>query len=137
MKRVVLAAVLACFLAPAVLEAQSLVISQNKCKMDKLADIQAFADSAWIPVAQELVNEGQLMGAGSAFHAWGDEWNVVYWYVAEDIPAFLSGWSELFSRVMEKYPDAMELSTDWCFEHKDSMYRVGPETEAPPMPPEP
>ncbi|UCG88011.1 MAG: hypothetical protein JSW71_05555 [Gemmatimonadota bacterium] len=135
MKRVMLIAILVCLVVPPAAEAQTLVISQNKCRLDKLEDIRAYADSVWIPIAQELVNEGSFAAVGSAFHHWGDEWNVVYWYTAEDIPAFLSAFSELFSRAEERYPDASDLFADWCFEHKDSMYRAGPET-GPPEPPQ-
>jgi hypothetical protein len=134
MKRIILATALACFVVPVTTEAQTLVVSQNKCMMDKLDDIRAFADSAWIPVAQELVNEGALAGAGSAFHHWGDEWNLVYWYTAEDVPAFLDAFSELFSRVQERFPGSAEQFQGWCFEHKDSIYRTGPTTEPPPEP---
>jgi hypothetical protein len=70
----------------AVAHSQTLVLQQNKCDLGKVGEIRAFVDSAFAPVAQELVNEGKIMGFHSAFHAWGDEWNVVYFYVAESIP---------------------------------------------------
>jgi len=132
MKRIALIAILVCLVVPTVAEAQTLVVSQNKCQLDKLGDIRAFADSAWIPIAQELVNEGRFAAVGSAFHAWGDEWNVIYWYVAEDIPAFVSAFSELFSRAEERHPSSFDQFAGWCFEHKDSMYSVGPQTGPPP-----
>lgn len=131
MRRIVLAAVLLFVVAPAA-HAQTLVVSQNKCKYDKMGEIRAFADSAWIPIAQELVNEGKFIAAGSAFHAWGDEWNVLYWYTAESISVFLEGWSELFSRSNERYPAGMQMFYDWCWEHKDSMYTAGGMTQPPP-----
>ncbi len=131
MRRIVLAAALLLLVAPAA-QAQTLVVSQNKCKFDKVGEIRAFADTAWIPIAQELVNEGKLQAAGSAFHAWGDEWNVLYWYTAESIAAFLEGWGELVSRANERYPDATQMFYDWCWEHRDSMYSAGASTEPAP-----
>ena len=133
MKRITFTLTLACMLVPVTVGAQTLVYSQNKCKLDKLAEIQAFADSAWIPIAQELVNDGALIGVGSAFHHWGDEWNVVYWYVAEDVPGFLDGFAQLYARSEERYPGSAELFMGWCFEHKDSFYRMGRMTSTPPQ----
>lgn len=78
MHRIILAVTLTCLAVPTIGQAQALVVSQNKCKSEHLGDLRAFADSAWIPIAQELVNEGKLIAAGSAFHSWGDEWNVIY-----------------------------------------------------------
>jgi hypothetical protein len=56
----------ALLLATSAAHAQTLVVSQNKCQFDKEDQIRAFADTGWIPVAQELVNEGKLIAAGSA-----------------------------------------------------------------------
>ncbi len=136
MHRIVLAVTLTCLAVPTIGQAQTLVVSQNKCKWEHEGDLRAFADSAWIPIAQELVNEGKLISAGSAFHSWGDEWNAVYWYTADDISAFLSAWSELVSRAQERYPNGIALFQDWCFEHKDSMYSVGAVTTPLPPPPQ-
>jgi hypothetical protein len=124
MRRILIAVGLLFIVAPAA-HSQTLVVSQNKCKFEKMGEIRAFADTAWIPIAQELVNEGKLLAAGSAFHAWGDEWNVLYWYTAESVSAFLEGWGELFARSNERNPDAMQMFSDWCWEHKDSMYSSG------------
>ncbi|MDH3457776.1 MAG: hypothetical protein OER90_13135 [Gemmatimonadota bacterium] len=129
---VALIAVLVCSVTVA--HAQTMVLQQNKCDMGKVGTIRAFVDSAFVPIAQELVNEGKIMGFHSAFHAWGDEWNVVYIYVAEDIPAFLNAFGEAFSRMTERYPEAMPMMRDWCFEHKDSFLSMGKMTEHAPMP---
>ena len=129
-----LLAVLILLLAPSVglAQANTLVVSQNKCDMAKLGDIRAFTDSAMVPIAQELVNEGKLVFYGSAYHAWGDEWNVIIYYGAESIPAFLSGFSELYARMVKKYPNAVRDFQSWCSEHKDTMYSNGKSTEPPP-----
>ena len=31
-----------------------------------------------------LVNEGKIFNYGMLTHSWGDEWNVVYYYVVEN-----------------------------------------------------
>ncbi len=123
MRRIIFAVVLLCLAVPTLASAQGvLVVSQNKCQLDKQSDIRAFADSATIPIAQELVNEGKLWAAGTAYHAWGDEWNVVNWYTAETMSGFLEAFSELIGRLSERYPTAIADWQSWCFEHKDSMY---------------
>lgn len=48
-----------------------MVVVQNKCALDKQGPLQRATDSLWFPIVQELVNEGKLTGAGSAFHSWG------------------------------------------------------------------
>ena len=131
MRRIVLAVALLFLVVPAA-HSQVLVVSQNKCKMDKQGEIRAFADSAWIPIAQELVNEGALNAAGSAYHLWGDEWNVVYWYTVESIPAFLEAFSEMIERSTERYPGWIAEWQSMCWEHKDSMYSAGAMTEPAP-----
>jgi hypothetical protein len=117
-----------------VAQAQTLILQQNKCDMGKIGELRAFVDSAFVPIAQELIDEGKIIAFQSAFHSWGDEWNVVYLYVAESIPAFLSAFSEVFSRMTERYPEAMPMMMDWCFEHKDSFLSMGKMTEPPPAP---
>ena len=89
------------------------------------------SDSSSRPIAQELVDEGMILGFAPAFHAWGDEWNVVYLYMAESIPAFLSAFGEAVSRMTERYPEAMTMFQDWCSEHKDSFLSLGEMTHSP------
>ena len=36
----------------------------------------------WLPIAQELVDEGAILGYGALRHHWGDEWNYVEWISA-------------------------------------------------------
>jgi hypothetical protein len=115
----------------AVAQAQTLVLQQNKCDFGQVGEIRAFVDSAFVPITQELVDEGMILGFAPAFHAWGDEWNVVYLYMAESIPAFLSAFGEAVSRMTERYPEAMTMFQDWCSEHKDSFLSLGETTHSP------
>ena len=78
----------------------TLVYSQNKCAIDK----------------QEQLHRG------------GDEWNVVLWYNAATIPAFLSAANELVSRVNQRHPTLFPQVTSWCTEHKDSFLALGKST---------
>jgi hypothetical protein len=110
--------------------AQTLVLSQNKCALDKQDQIRRMADSLWMPIAQELVNEGKLTSVGSAYHAWGDEWNVIVWYVAPTMNAFNTGFGELIARINQRHPTLLPQFTAWCSEHKDSIYTMGRTTTA-------
>ena len=117
-------------------EAQgTLVVSQNKCAADKQAQITRMLDSLWIPVGQELVNEGKLTGMGTASHLWGDEWNIVLWYTAATTQGFLDGFAELVRRVQQRHPTLMTQFMGMCTEHKDSMYSMGRSTVPPPAAP--
>ncbi len=129
MPRPLFLAMAAAVLATTAASAQgTLVVSSNKCAFNRQGEIRRMNDSLWIPVAQELVNEGRLIAAGSAYHAWGDEWNVVVWYTATDIPTFLSAASELFRRIGQRHPNYMTQMLSLCTEHKDSFYSVGAST---------
>lgn len=78
MRRFVTFLFVSLLLLPSTAQAQGvLIVSQNKCPLDKVPQIRQLTDSLWTPIAQELVNEGKLQAAGSAYHSWGDEWNVV------------------------------------------------------------
>lgn len=137
MRRILLfSAALALASSYSVAEAQTLVVSQNKCDLAKQGELRALVDSAFVPVAQEVVNEGKLEFFTSAYHSWGDEWNVVFYYVAEDIPAFLDAFGEMFSRMQERHPDFIGFFQGACSEHKDSFYSLGRRTSEPPSPPQ-
>ena len=114
-------------------DAQTMVFSQNKCAPDKQDQIRRATDSLWAPIAQELVNEGRLTSFGSAYHAWGDEWNVVIWYTAPSLEAFSSGFEELVRRLNQRHPNFLPQLLGWCSEHKDSIYTMG-RTTTPPTP---
>ena len=122
------------WLASTAVEAQgTLVVSQNKCALDKQGQLRQLSDSLWIPIAQELVNEGKLTAAGSAYHTWGDEWNVVVWYTASNITTFLSAFNELIARVNQRHPTLLPQFLSWCSEHKDSFYGQGRATTPAPV----
>lgn len=118
------------------LQAQGvLVVSQNKCANDKVPQIQRTNDSLFTPIVQELVNEGKLLGAGTAYHAWGDEWNVVVWYTAPNHQSFFDAFDEMFRRMQQRHPTVITQQMAWCTDHKDNMYRMGRSTTAAPSAP--
>lgn len=113
----------------------TLVVSSNICALDKLEQLHQMTDSIFLPVAQQLVNEGRLEAAGSAYHHWGDEWNFVLWYTAKDIPTFLAAFDEAVRRVTQRDPDFITRFQTSCSRHKDSFYTTGKSTTSPPSTP--
>lgn len=103
----------------------TLVVSQWKCDWDQLGHIAATTDSVLRPIWQELVDEGQLQSAGMFNHEWGDEWNVGFYYVADDKQTFFGAWDEFMRRMQEGHPDLPSL-TEYCGEHRDNIYMLGP-----------
>ena len=94
-------------------------ISSWKCQ-----DVGAVVDN-WEgegrDAAQAVVDAGLWSGAGLFVHSWAGEWNVNFYYMAEDIPGILAGW--------ETFIDSMEDSefdlTSVCTDHRDGFYRFG------------
>jgi len=77
--------------------------------------------------AQAVVDGGGTWNdAGMFVHAWAGEWNVNFYYMAEDIPAILAGWQAMVDSFGDDAPDL----TDYCSEHKDGFYSFGPTVAA-------
>jgi hypothetical protein len=76
-----------------------LVVSSFKCDYAELGTINSNWEEYWLPVFQELVDEGMIDASGTYYHLWGDEWNVNWYIVSEDVPAFLDAYQEGFRRI--------------------------------------
>lgn len=88
----------------------------------------------WRSAVQELIDEGGLLDYGILTHAWGDEWNVLDYFVAEDLVSFHQAFETAFDRVLERAPEEERgRFGELCPGHKDNIYFVVP----PPSPAEP
>ena len=144
MRRPVLMALATVFVLPLSARAQEageedqlprgLFVSQWMCPQSAIGDISQAFDSLWIPVQQELVNEGKMVGAGMFFHQWGDEWNVNWYRTGADRQAVFDALAETGRRVNERHGDLPDMFAE-CTAHKDNIYFWGPRTDPPPMPP--
>lgn len=103
---------------------RTIVVSQNKCRLDAVARVDSLAAIAFYPVLDELVKEGQLMGWGALTHDWGDEWNFVIYYTAANTAAFHTAWAELIRRVTQRRATFLADLAAHCTEHKDNIYSV-------------
>ncbi len=99
-----------------------LVFSQNQVKMSDVGKVNKMVDSVFSPILNTLVDEGKLSGWGQLNHAWGDEWNLNFWYSAKDIETFHKFWDEYVKRVSEKHPDAFGNTVGYFQAHKDNIY---------------
>ena len=80
-------------------------------------------DSVFAPILKQLADEGSLLGWGQFNHAWGDEWNVNFWYVTKDANSFHSFWDEYMKRVREQHPESWKI-VEYFQAHKDNMYVI-------------
>jgi hypothetical protein len=96
-----------------------------------LADLGAAVDimnGDWRAIAVDLVEEGRLIEYGILTHSWGDEWNLVDYWVATDAAAFQRAFSEFVVRAQRQDPDgdAFAEFAALCPRHKDNQYSVVP-----------
>ncbi len=106
----------------------TLAIAYWECDFGALGDIIGQYESNAIPVLNEMVAEGKLRGAGSFGHIWADEWNLAFYWVAEDIAGFIDAWQEAGQRINAANPDAPNLVFENCSAHRDGIYNLGPRT---------
>ncbi len=101
-----------------------LVLSQNMVPLSEVGTVNQLIDSIAVPILNELVDEGLLSGWGQFNHAWGDEWNVNFWYVSKDQNSFGVFWAEYVKRVSERHPGAFGAIVKHFQAHKDNMYVI-------------
>ena len=109
-----------------------LVCSFNQVSMGKVGEVNRMVDSIFTPILNGLVDEGMLMGWGQFNHAWGDEWNVNFWYTAKDMSSFDAFWSEYVKRVSDNHPGAFGAMVKYFKAHKDNIYTIRTQYSAPP-----
>jgi hypothetical protein len=141
-RRILTLTLVACFALPAMAFAQEeeaaadddgngdgvFVVSSFKCDFTKIGDINDSWEAEGLPISQELVDEGMIGAAGVFYHLWGDDWNVHFWTVADDVSTFMAAFAEANARGAERYPEGLNIF-DVCTEHKDNIYQLGESTE--------
>ncbi len=130
MKRTLLSLLLLCCLAAPALAQEtsqsdppaSYIVSTHRCAAPVLDSLIESDRTRAMPIMQALVNEGKLIEAGEAVHLWGDEYNLLTWVAAPDIPKALEGWAEMNKRYTEAYPADSLFFIQTCPEHRDYFY---------------
>jgi hypothetical protein len=93
-------------------------------KMSDMGKVNKMVDSVFSPILNGLVDEGKISGWGQLTHAWGDEWNLNFWYSAKDMDTFNAFWAEYVKRVGDKHPTAFGETVTYFQAHKDNMYTI-------------
>ncbi len=85
-------------------------------------------------IVDQMIAEGKFLQYGILAHNWGDEWNVVDFFVVDGIDSFFGDFGELLQRTnaaaegQEEDDDGPSFGEN-CTEHKDNIYTY----VAPPM----
>jgi hypothetical protein len=109
-----------------------LIVSSNMVPMGDMGKVNKMVDSVFTPILKELVDEGFIFSFGHFTHAWGDEWNSNFWYIAKDMASFEKFWDEYVSRVNKKNPGSFAATTKYFQAHKDNIYSIRGQYLAPP-----
>ena len=96
-------------------------VSYYECDFARIGDIVE-EEREDLAVYQGVVDDGHLRFRASAVHTWADEWNVLVFASADDIPALLAGLQEAGSRFDDIDPDGSSVLNEACTAHKDNIY---------------
>ena len=108
----------------------TLVISSWACDISHLGEIADQYRERVLPVYTEMQEEGLVLGWGTFFHDWADEWNFNIYTVTTDKAAFFAAVTEAGSRISANLEDdAPNALLEYCKSHKDGIYVLGPRTE--------
>jgi hypothetical protein len=105
------------------------VVTVHQCDATRMQTLVEDAQERSGPIGQALVNEGVLMATGTAVHQWGDEYNLLNWAAAADIPAVLEGLEESNRRYAAAHPED-DPFFEICPRHRDNFYIQRSITEA-------
>ena len=100
------------------------VIRYFQCPLNHQAEAVEMLNTGWRSVVEEMIDEGHFIDYGILTHAWGDEWNVTDYFVAESSVAFHEAIQEAFQRAGEQLPEPETPFGELCPYHKDNTYAV-------------
>jgi len=109
-----------------------LVVSFNMVPLGDIGKVNKMVDSVFTPILKELVDEGMINSFGQFNHAWGDEWNVNFWYTTKDMASFDKFWDEYVSRASTRHPGSFAATTKYFQAHKDNIYTIMTQYPLPP-----
>lgn len=101
-----------------------LITSFNMVPLSDMGKVNKMVDSIFTPILKELVDEKFIYDFGQFTHAWGDEWNLNFWYTAKDMASFEKFWNEYVSRVNKRHPGSFAATTKYFQAHKDNIYTI-------------
>lgn len=94
-----------------------------KCPFGNLSEAVEISNAERGDVYDAMVEEGMIQGWGVLTHLWGDEWNLVFYTLAEDAQAAIEASSEFFRRIGEVDPEGeiTQRFFELCPTHKDNI----------------
>lgn len=100
----------------------------HACGEGQVADAATILGGGWRRFAQEVVGEGLLLDYRILIRTWGDEWNLVEFYLAVDEDAFRYAYEEIELRYAVTDTNRAEMTrfTTLCPRRKDNLYDVFP-----------
>lgn len=102
-----------------------LALSFYNCRFDGMEAIVEEERGKLMPLAQELVDEGQIRSRTAMVHVWGDEWSWVVATAAADMAALEAGLDEMGRRYEAAHGSDGGFSLEGaCSAHKDNIYRM-------------
>lgn len=117
--------------APAALAQESaepgvVAVRYFKCAGADVGEAAEMLNGDFRPIANQLIDEGKLLDYGILTHYWGDDWNLVDYFVAEDLESFHAAFGEAVERAQEDDPEGkrFEKFSSLCPDHKDNIYSV-------------
>jgi hypothetical protein len=102
------------------------VVRYFECNMGGVGEAIGMLNGVGRTIAMELIEEGLLYDYGILTHAWGDEWNLIDYFVVENMPAFNRAWQEFLRRFVQVDPEGEMQArfTELCGRHKDNIYSI-------------
>ena len=96
-----------------------------KCNFGFTGDLIDVVEEGGLPVAQEMVDSGDVFAWGLMTHAWGDEWNVMFYAAVNGDKDFLDVTSTLQGQQFSAYgAENNALFVENCTEHRDNIYSM-------------
>ena len=112
-------------------EMNTVVLNFWKCDYGAMEDLIEKANELWIPAAQELQDEGKIGYAQVMTHAWGDEWNLIFYFRTADVATYVDAFQAWLAKLNEREPNGSEWFFERCKEHKDGIYTSVAQTAVP------
>lgn len=118
--------------APAVSQEAPVVVLQYwKCDVLAMGELRESSETTWIPLAQELVEEGKFDFVQMLESTFSDEWSVIYYFRSPDRATYFAAWDEWVARINERFPDEATRWFERCPDVKHSMFRSTVRTALP------
>lgn len=99
--------------------------SEWKCPFSNLEEAVDLVNTSTRPIYQELIDEGMIVGWNLLTHFYGDEWNLIFVTLAEDIQSAIEANTEFFRRAEERGLEAEgDRFVELCPHHRDNIYSI-------------